>query len=121
MTPVMSQTILNKELIHLHQSILTPPGKRVAYWSCSELLKCEVWGRRIDDSSWMVILLNRGKKSHNITVDWKVLGLQDDQVVDVYDVWNESSYLGNRTGSFTSKVPSHGTSVIRIQNSKLVQ
>ena len=121
MTPVMTQTILNKDLVHLHQSTSTPPGKHLAYWSCSELLKCEVWGRKMDDSTWMIVLLNRGKKSHNITVDWKVLGLEDDQVVDVYDVWNNSTHLGNRTVSFTSSVPSHGTTVVKIKKYQQVE
>ena len=68
-----------------------------------------------------IFLLNRGKKSHNITVDWKVLGLEDDQVVDVYDVWNNSTHLGNRTVSFTSSVPSHGTTVVKIKKYQQVE
>ena len=124
MTSVMVQTLLNKELITLHQSTVTKPGKHLGYWHCSELLMCEIYGRQIttDGSSWMVVLLNRGKKQHNITVDWKVLGFQDNEMASVVNVWGAEKEVDgtaekgaiNKTISFTSSVPSHGTTVIKI-------
>jgi alpha-galactosidase len=127
LTPVMKQTLLNKPLIDLHQSIDTPPGKHLAFWDCSELLMCEIWGREMSiaatstgstgtNKMWMVVLLNRGKRHHNITVDWKTLGMLDTNSANVYDIWSNSTLIDeNKTVSFTAEVPSHGTAVIKIE------
>ena len=119
MTQVMNQTLLNKDLVDLHQSTETAPGKHLSYWHCSEPLMCEVWGRKIsaDGSSWMVALVNHGKKSHNITVDWKLLGFQDREAASVVDVWDVDRRLvraKNATVSYTARVPSHGTAMVKI-------
>ena len=126
LTSVMRQTLLNQPLIQLHQSVLTPPGTHLGYWHCSELLMCEVWGRSIHPSltthtndtneiSWMVVLLNRGKKVHRITLDWQLIGLEQGQGCDVFDMWNNESQVGrNVSSSFTATVPSHGTAVVRV-------
>jgi alpha-galactosidase len=117
LTSVMKQTLLNKPLIDLHQSTKTAPGRHLGYWHCSEILMCEIWGREIetDSTSWMIVLLNRGKKQHNITLDWKVIGFQDSELANLYDIWNNSIIIGrNISTSYTAMVPSHGTSVIQI-------
>jgi alpha-galactosidase len=114
-TGVMSETILNKDIIKLHQSTETPPGGHIKYWECSELLSCEVWGRKINanGTSWMVALVNRGKKSHKITVKWSDLGLSNDENGNIYDVWGQAT-IGSAKGSYTSEVASHGTTLIRV-------
>lgn len=117
MTSVMRQTLLNEELVSLHQSTSTPPGERLAFWECAEILKCEIWGRRLPGSedAWMVALVNRGHDTHKITVKWKTLGFDATDSASVFDVWNNSSVLHrNQTASFTATVPSHGTAVVRI-------
>lgn len=115
MTPVMTQTILNPDIVSLHQSTATPPGNHIKYWTCSELLKCEVWGRKITaaGNSWMVALVNRGKKEHKITVDWTDLGIGKSATGSIIDLW-EHRPLGNVTGSYTASVPSHGTVLVKI-------
>ena len=117
LTAVMQQTLLNQELVQLHQSTSTPPGKHLGYWACSEVLQCEIFGRKMNvaSTSWMIVLLNHGKKQHNITLDWTLIGFDDSETADVYDVWNRSSIVGtNVSTSFTATVPSHGTIVVRI-------
>lgn len=115
MTAVMRQTLLNKDLVALHQSTGTPPGAHLAYWECSELLGCEVWGRKItpDGNSWMVALVNRGTKAHKITVKWGDLGIGGKTPAAVTNVWDGTS-KGNATGLYTADVPSHGTVVVKI-------
>ena len=69
----------------------------------------------VASTSWMIVLLNHGKKQHNITLDWTLIGFDDSETADVYDVWNRSSIVGtNVSTSFTATVPSHGTIVVRI-------
>ena len=69
----------------------------------------------VASTSWMIVLLNHGKKQHTITLDWTLIGFDDSETADVYDVWNRSSIVGtNVSTSFTATVPSHGTIVVRI-------
>lgn len=115
LTGVMLQTIMNRDIISLHQSTDTPPGGHIKFWECSELLSCEVWGRKMkpDGTSWMVGLVNRGEKAHRITVHWSDLDLSGDKPGEVYDVWGQAR-IGTSTGSFTAEVASHGTKLVRI-------
>ena len=54
MTKLMKAALLNKELIDIHQSTATPPGKFLGYWACDEPLACGYWGRKITPTgnSW---------------------------------------------------------------------
>ena len=61
----------------------------------------------------MVALVNRGKKSHKITVKWSDLGLSNDENGNIYDVWGQAK-IGSAKGSYTSEVASHGTTLIRV-------
>ena len=118
MTVVMNQTLLNKDLVELHQSTATPPGKHLAYWQCSEPLMCEVWGRKmtINGTSWMIALVNHGKKVHNITVRWKDLGFDDAEKATIVDVWDPQRRVlsSDATVSYTASVLSHGSAVVKI-------
>lgn len=121
MTSVMNQTLLNKDLVGLHQSTATPPGKHLAYWECAEPLMCEVWGREIfaNGTSWMVALVNHGEKAHNITVGWKELGFEDGAEATVVDIWDPQRAVveGSAKVSYTAHVPPHGSAVVRVTKS----
>ena len=118
MTRVMVQALLNREVIELHQSTATPPGAKLATWLCSEPLKCQVWGRKLvpDGSQWLVALVNMGSKAHSITATWSDLGWGEDVSAAVRDLWQHAD-LPNATKSFTAKVPSHGTAMVRLSRS----
>ena len=64
----------------------------------------------------MVALVNHGKTAHNITVEWKTLGFDDGQKAVVVDVWDAQRAVvrESATVSYTSRVPSHGSAVVRI-------
>lgn len=117
MTPIMTEALLNKELLDIHQSVSTPPGRFLAEWMCDEPLHCQVWGRKLngDGSDWMVALVNTGKKSHSITVKWSVLGWPKSQQAHIRDLWvHQDIPDGPFSSMFETKVPSHGTTVVRI-------
>lgn len=119
MTSVMNMTLLNKEMIDLHQSTHTVPGKRLAVWDCKEPLSCEIWGRKLPPApqstdGWIVALVNRGKDEHSITVKWQDLGLESQTTASVHNVWT-GEFVGNATRSWSDKVPTHGTVLVRIE------
>ena len=117
MTAVMKETLLNKELIEIHQSTATPPGKMLGLWTCTEPLDCQVWGRQLDTDgkSWLLALVNRGSKSHSITAVWHLLGWPTGSTATVSDIWTRRD-LPNATGGagISVQVPSHGAAALHV-------
>lgn len=118
MTPIMNETIMNKELIDIHQSTVTPPGTKLGTWLCNDLPgACQVWGRRLDsvtnESDWLIALVNFGNKTHDISVKWQTLGWDPSTAVQVRDLWQHMA-LPAAVGQVTARVQSHGTQVLRL-------
>ncbi len=117
MTSVMKQALLNQELLEIHQSTETPPGRHLARWLCSEPLDCNVWGRKLkpDNSEWLVAFVNTGSEAHDISVGFDTLGWKDkSSTASVRDLWIHAD-LEQATGRYTAaKIPSHGTHVIKL-------
>lgn len=117
MTPVMTETLLNKELIEIHQSTQTPPGRHAGNWLCQDLPGvCQIWTRRLskDTDDFLVALVNLGNRSHDITVTWDTLGLKTAKALTVRDLWKHTD-LTQATSRFTANVPQHGTQVLRLR------
>ena len=64
-------------------------------------------------AGWIV---NMGSKAHSITATWSDLGWGEDVSAAVRDLWQHAD-LPNATKSFTAKVPSHGTAMVRLSRS----
>ena len=130
MTAVMKEVLLNRDLIELHQSTATPPGKHLGYWlSCDEALACSIYGRmaKPDGSAWVLALVNAGKKSHHITASFGKLlpGWTDETKATVVDLWapppREENATAQASGSVVAEVPSHGTGLFRVERRKAVR
>ena len=110
------QALLNSEILMPHQSTATLPGRRLAYWACTQPLDCQVWGRQLarDGTDWLLALVNLGSGSHSITAKWSDIGWGDGGTASVRDLWAHSQ-LSNATKAFTAgKVPAHGTVLVRV-------
>lgn len=116
MTAVMKQTLLNQELLEIHSSTLTPPGRYIAAYPCTELLKCGVWGRalNVEKTSWLVALVNSGKRNHTIKIKWSHLGWIDEQLASVRDLWRHEELSNGTRTEYAMEVPSHGTAVLKM-------
>lgn len=115
MSAVMKQALLSPEIIAMHQSTATPPGKHLGYWAtCAEPLACSIWGRAVvpDGSKQLVALLNTGQKSHKITLEFAKLGWPRTATATVTDLWTNTVVSAAVTGSFQADVPRHGTAYI---------
>jgi len=119
MTAVMNETLLNQELVEIHQNTSTPPGHLLGEWPCDEPGHCLIWGRRLDEdgSDWLVALTNSGSKEHTIGVEWTSLGWEASASADIRDMWNHTD-IGSTTKSFETQVPTHGTAVYRVVATK---
>lgn len=122
MTPVMHQTLLNKEIIDIHQSTKTPPGRHLANWGCKGTVlgaipRCQIWARPLDSavgaSDWVVALVNWDEQAHGISATWHTLGWSSSVRAVVRDLWNRTD-LPVASGQLSAEVPPHGTRLFRI-------
>ena len=65
----------------------------------------------MEDGSMAVGLFNRGEYENSVKVNWKDLGISDNQTVR--DLWRQKD-VGKFNNSFTAKVARHGAMLIRV-------
>jgi alpha-galactosidase len=103
------EILTNKEVIAIDQDPLGREGRRV-----KRADGLEVWARQLADGGRAVALLNRTAAEANITVSWTDLGYPDHVPAKVRDLWAHKE-LGEKTGSFSAAVPSHGVVMVRVE------
>ena len=101
--------LTNKEVIAIDQDPLGREGRRV-----KRADGLEVWAKQLADGGRAVALLNRTAAEANITVSWTGLGYPDHVPAKVRDLWAKKD-LGEKSGSFSASVPSHGVVMVRIE------
>ena len=98
--------LTNDEVLEVNQDPLGKQAVRVA--KDGDL---EVWAKDMEDGSKAVGLFNRGYLATDVTVKWSDLGLSGKQ--RVRDLWRQKD-LGDFGDAFSTKVPRHGVSLIRV-------
>ena len=98
--------LTNDEVIEVDQDPLGKPGYRV--FKDDDL---EVWTRELEDGSKAVGLFNRGEFEATVTARWLDVGVSGKQ--RVRDLWRQLD-IGVFEGTYTAKVPRHGTVLVRI-------
>jgi len=101
--------LTNKEVIAIDQDPLGREGHRV-----KRADGLEVWSKQLADGGRAVALLNRTGAEANITVSWTDIGYPEHVRAKVRDLWAKKD-LGEKTGSFSAAVPSHGVMMVRIE------
>ena len=130
MTDVMRQTLLNEDIIRLHQSTITPPGKLLGRdWSCAvpgtstRHGPCgSLYGRRANSngSSWFVALVNEdGKVEQRLSLSFSLLGWPNNATALAEDLWKSSvedkATASRATGGMLRRmVPPHGTALVKL-------
>lgn len=115
MTDVVRDTLTAPEVIAVNQDPRAIQGYKVHIDG-----PLEVYNKPLHDGATAVLLLNKGARAADITVDWKSIGLSGRQ--PVRDLWARKD-LGSFKDSFTaSDLPQHGTMLIKVgkPGSKLV-
>jgi alpha-galactosidase len=108
MTPEIKEILTNKEVIAVDQDPLGSEGRRVRKNGDTE-----VWSKQMKDGSRAVVLLNRGASDADISVSWEDLGYPAHLGANVRDLWTKKD-LGKSTATFSSKVPSHAVTMLRV-------
>jgi alpha-galactosidase len=101
--------LTNKEVIAIDQDPMGREGRRV-----KRADGLEVWAKQLADGGRAVALLNRTAAEANIAVSWTDLGYPDHIAAKVRDLWAKKD-LGEKTGSFSASVPSHGVVMVRVE------
>jgi len=96
------------EVIAVDQDALGMQGRRVVQYGDQE-----VWVRHLSGNTIAVALFNRGNDTASITANWAEVGLKAGVSADVRDLWARSD-LGTFTGSYSAKVVSHGTVLVKL-------
>lgn len=108
MTPEIQEILTNKEVIAVDQDPLGRQGRRI-----SKNGDLEVWARPLSDGSRAVILFNRGAAEVEISVSWTQIAYPEHLTASVRDLWAHKE-IGKFTGSFSSKVASHGVVMVKV-------
>jgi alpha-galactosidase len=108
-SPDILEILLNKEVIAVDQDPLGKQATRV-----SKDGDLEVWARPLKGGAFAVGLFNRGASSAKVTAHWSDVGLHGS--ASVRDLWKHES-LGDSTEAFSSDVPSHGVTLVKVQPS----
>jgi alpha-galactosidase len=109
MRPQIRDILTNKEVIAVDQDPLGSEGRRV--WKNGD---AEVWAKPMKDGSRAVVLFNRGKADHEITVIWEDLGYPNHLQAAVRDLWQKKD-LGQFAGKFTASVLPHGVAMVTVK------
>jgi len=96
------------EVIAVDQDPLGKQGKRVV--KNGEL---EVWARELSGGAIAVALFNRGPSTAAITAEWADIGLSPSVKASVRDLWQREDE-GTFTGSYSAKVESHATVLVKL-------
>jgi alpha-galactosidase len=109
MSDATKAILLNKEVIAIDQDPAGIEGRRVRKDG-----DIEIWAKQLHDGGRAVALLNRGAAGKEISVAWTDIGYPDSLPASVRDLWSKKD-LGQRKGSFSAGVPSHGVVLVTIK------
>ncbi|MCB9856051.1 MAG: NPCBM/NEW2 domain-containing protein [Phycisphaerales bacterium] len=98
--------LTNPDVIAVNQDPLGKQASRI-----SQDGRTEIWARPLADGSTAVGLFNRGRKAHEISVNWKQLNRNGTQYVR--DLWMRSD-VGQFATDYKTTVPPHGAVFLKI-------
>ncbi len=102
--------LCNPEVIEIDQDSAGIQGRPIII---NKEQNYEVWMKPLQDGSIAVGIFNLDEIEQTITIYWKDLGLSATQ--KVRDLWRQKD-LGTHTESFTTTIPRHGVSLLKVKS-----
>uniref|UniRef100_A0A7I4BGN4 Alpha-galactosidase n=1 Tax=Physcomitrium patens TaxID=3218 RepID=A0A7I4BGN4_PHYPA len=99
------EILANEEVIAVNQDPLGVQGKRVRMDGFSGL---EVWSGPLSSGRVVLLLWNRSSESANITARWSDMGIPNDTLLTVRDLWKHETISEAEMYEICQEVPSHG-------------
>jgi alpha-galactosidase len=111
LTPIMSETLLNAEIIEIHQSTVTAPGRLLA-----TDLNGQFWGRNItvNGSEWMVLITNLHNSTKEFEAPFGLFGWSSTTSAKVRDLWKQADFPDPAVGQVQAKVAAHDTVALKL-------
>ena len=104
--PFTLNLLTNDEVIAIDQDPLGKQAKQVIKKD-----SMQVWVKDLEDGSRAIGIFNLQNEFHSVTLNWQELGLKGN--IHVRDLWSQKD-LGPKPNSFTTTIPPHGVSLIKI-------
>jgi len=113
MSAIMTEILLNKELIAVNQDKLAIGGDVIGN-GCAGTSDgtCQIWGKPLSDGGYVAGLFNSDSAAHEITLDFSLINMAG-KTLQVRDLWKHQD-LGSSTGTFKAQVASHETVVVKL-------
>jgi alpha-galactosidase len=99
--------LMNREVLEINQDPLGIPAKRVR-----QIGPCDIWSKRLADSSIAIAVINRGSRPENITLRARDIGMLDAPKL-VRNLWLQEDSAGFKT-ELTQHVLPHATLFLKI-------
>ncbi|PRY50936.1 alpha-galactosidase [Knoellia remsis] len=110
LSPTTMATVTNPEVIAIDQDWAGSQGRRL-----SQDGPAEVWGKKLSDGGYAVVLYNSGNESALVRTDLAALGLDPGgRGWVVRDAWQRED-VANTRGSISAVVPPHGATLYRLR------
>jgi alpha-galactosidase len=104
--PFTLNLLTNDEVIAIDQDPLGKQAKQVIKKD-----SMQVWVKDLEDGTRAIGIFNLQNEFHSVTLSWQELGLKGN--IHVRDLWSQKD-LGLKPQSFTTTIPPHGVSLIKI-------
>ncbi|HEX6269518.1 MAG TPA: glycoside hydrolase family 27 protein [Anaerolineales bacterium] len=102
--------LMNREVLAVNQDPLGIPGKRV-----KQIGQCEIWTKRLADSSVAVSIINRGSRPEDVTVKARDIGLLDTPKL-ARNLWAQQDSADFDT-QLSQRVQPHETVLLKVTSS----
>jgi alpha-galactosidase len=99
--------LMNREVLDVNQDPLGIPAKRV-----KQIGSCDVWTRRLADSSVAVGVINRGSRPENVTLRARDIGMLD-APKQVRNLWLQEDSVDFKT-ELTERILPHATLLLKV-------
>ena len=104
--------LLNPEVVAINQDSLGAHPRLLNRFQNDDRCICkDIWVKQLHDGTHAVGLLNWGRGTTEISVQWKELGLFPSQ--PVRDLWQQKD-LGTISEGVSYNVPEHGTILLKV-------
>jgi alpha-galactosidase len=108
MDPETASLLMNREVLAVNQDPLGRPAKRV-----KRAGSCEVWTKRLADSSMAVALINRGSRGEDVLLKARDIGLLESPKM-AHNLWTGQDITGFKV-ELMQRVEPHETILLKVQ------
>ncbi len=105
--PETASLLMNREVLEVNQDPLGIPARRV-----KQMGPCELWTKRLADSSTAVAVINRGSRAEDVTIRARDIGMLDRPKL-ARNLWSQQDSADFKT-ELVQRVQPHETILLKV-------